>query len=106
MSSPSYETVAIKIAAIEDAMKRAGFWQSSPLDPAKMDFNQAFAADTMTFMQWLQFVFVARVKQIIENKEEFPSTSMVGTQAIREFDGWAEAGELVSLLCEFDADFD
>ena len=41
----------------------------------------------------------------MDEQGEFPSRSSVGTQAIREFDGHAEAGGLVCVWCEFDALF-
>ena len=38
-------------------------------------------------------------------QEQFPSESNVAAQAVREFDGIAEAGQLINLLSEFDALF-
>ena len=74
------------------------------LPPEKASFTQAFAMDTMAFPEWLQFVFLPRVRECLETGQ-FPQSSQVGVQAIREFDGWHEASDLVSLLCEFDALF-
>lgn len=54
---------------------------------------------------WLQFIFIPRVKRIIVERGEFPASSSVGAQAVREFDGVPEASKLISLLCEFDAMF-
>jgi uncharacterized protein YqcC (DUF446 family) len=70
-----------------------------------MRFTQAFAMDTMTFTQWLQFVFIPRVREAAATNQ-FPSTSSVGAQAVREFDGDPNAERLVTLLSEFDALFD
>jgi hypothetical protein len=58
--------------------------------------------DTMTFTQWLQFIFIPRVHQILDENGVFPTSSMVGTQALREFDGDERASKLVNLLIEFD----
>jgi uncharacterized protein YqcC (DUF446 family) len=69
------------------------------------EFRQAFAMDTMAFSQWLQFIFVPRVKEIIAESGQFPAQSMVGAQAVREFDTQPNAGRLVELLSEFDALF-
>lgn len=100
---PSYETVAAKISEIEAEMKRVGLWQEKPLDPEQYNFTRAFAMDTMSFDQWLQFIFIPRVKQIIETRGEFPPSSMVAAQAVREFDGSTfETDRLQSLLSEFD----
>jgi len=90
---------------IEAEMQRIGYWQSQPLRPEQMQFNQAFAMDTMTFVQWLQFVFLPRVREAAA-ANQFPSGSSVGTQAVREFDGSTEAGDLITLLAEFYALFD
>ena len=86
-------------------MRRIGYWQAEPLRPEQMEFTQAFAMDTMTFAQWLQFVFLPRVREAAA-ANQFPSGSSVGTQAIREFDGDPDAGQLTTLLSDFDALFD
>jgi len=93
------------VAAIEAEMRRMGIWQEEPLPPEAYDFRAAFGMDTMAFSQWLQFIFIPRVRSIIEEGGKFPSESHVGTQAIREFDGVPEASSLVSLLVEFDGLF-
>jgi uncharacterized protein YqcC (DUF446 family) len=90
---------------IEAEMRRIGYWQEQPLRPEQMQFTQAFAMDTMTFTQWLQFVFLPRVREPAA-ANEFPASSSVGTQAVREFDGDPDADNLVTLLSEFDALFD
>lgn len=103
---PSYETVQQKIDKIEAEMKREGYWRAAPLPPEAYDFTQAFATDTMTFSNWLQFIFIPRVRSIIAEQGQFPSRSMVGAQAVREFDGDDHAGTLVTLLNDFDHLFD
>ncbi len=100
-----HEIVDEKIVEIQIEMKRIGYWQSEPLPEEKHNFHAAFAMDTMAFSQWLQFIFIPRVTSIVEARSEFPSSSSVGAQAIREFDGDPDAQRLVSLLCEFDALF-
>jgi uncharacterized protein YqcC (DUF446 family) len=91
--------------AIEAEMRSIGFWQSAALRPEQLAFKQAFAMDTMTFAQWLQFIFLPRVREAVASNR-FPGSSSVGAQAVREFDGDPEAGRLVTLLAEFDALFD
>jgi uncharacterized protein YqcC (DUF446 family) len=103
---PAYSLVEKKLTAIEAEMRRIGLWQRAPLPEAAYTFQEAFAMDTMAFPQWLQFVFIPRVKSIVQARGEFPASSNVGTQAIREFDGYAAAAKLISLLGEFDELFD
>src|SRR5262245_45512599 len=96
------EHIQTKIAEIEHEMKRIGYWQSDPLRPEQYEFRSAFAMDTMAFSQWLQFIFIPRVKNMLETGEKFPSDSQNGAQAAREFDGDDRAQGLVALLSEFD----
>ena len=97
-----YVQAGQKISEIEAEMKRIGYWSPDPLPEEAYDFREAFAMDTMAFSQWLQFILIPRVQEIIEHEESFPSESMVGAQAVREFDGDENASQLVTLLSEFD----
>jgi uncharacterized protein YqcC (DUF446 family) len=97
-----YSLADQKISEIEAEMKRIGYWSLEPLPKEAYEFRQAFGMDTMAFPQWLQFILIPRVRSIIRQKGDFPSDSMVGVQAVREFDGDATASGLVTLLGEFD----
>ena len=88
---------------IEAAMRGAGMWQTEPLPEEAYQFTQAFAMDTMAYSQWLQFIFLDRIRSIIAERGNFPPKSQVAAQAVREFDGFHEASELCSVLSEFDA---
>jgi uncharacterized protein YqcC (DUF446 family) len=106
MASHHLQADVIRYAdRIEHEMRRIGYWQHQPLRPEQMQFKKAFAMDTMAFTQWLQFVFLPRVREAAVSKQ-FPSSSSVGTQAVREFDGDDNAGKLTEILAEFDALFD
>lgn len=102
---PAHATVEQHLNAIEAEMRNVRLWQDQPLTAEQMKFTQAFGMDTMSFDQWLQFIFIPRVRQIVDSKGNFPRASNVGAQAVREFDGNDEAAHLVHLLCEFDALF-
>lgn len=101
---PDTQSVLFIIAEIEAEMRRIGLWQAAPLQPEQYQFSKAFAMDTMTFSQWLQFIFIPRVRDCAASGI-FPSTSQVSNQAIREFEGMPEASHLVTLISEFDKQF-
>jgi uncharacterized protein YqcC (DUF446 family) len=103
-SSDLSARVAAKLNEVEAEMHAIGFWQASPLRPDQLEFSGAFGLDKMTFSQWLQFIFIPRVREAIAT-HQFPSSSDVGVQAVREFDGEPRAAHLASLLSEFDALF-
>src|SRR5512133_2927268 len=82
MRMPSTQTVLSKLEQIETEMRRIQLWQQSPLQAEQYDFKAAFASDTMSFPQWLQFIFIPSVKRAAAN-ENFPSSSQVGVMAVR-----------------------
>lgn len=98
---PDPQTVSSKLEQIEAEMRRIGIWQSDPLLPEQYDFRAAFAADSLSFAQWLQFIFIPNVKSATASGK-FPFESHVAAQAVREFGGMDKASALISLLDEFD----
>ncbi len=102
MSQDDYAIAAGWANRIEAAMREAGMWQDQPLPDEAYQFTKAFAMDTMAFSQWLQFIFLARIRSIIEERGKFPAQSMVAAQAVREFDTVREASEVSSVLSQFD----
>ena len=105
---PDPAIVQSKIEAVEAEMKRIGIWQDQPLAEAQYEFRAAFAGDTMAFEQWLQFVFIPRVKSIVVSGGEFPARSEVSAQAFREWVAWGgreDVEPLIDRLREFDAMF-
>jgi uncharacterized protein YqcC (DUF446 family) len=75
---------------------------SAPAPAAAFQSKRAFFGDTMSFYQWLQWVLLARVRDIIATRGSFPSSSSVGAYAVRELDDCDEASQLIHSLCEFD----
>ena len=105
MTSSQLSTrAAAKLNEVEAEMHAIGFWQESPLRPDQLEFSGAFGLDKMAFSQWLQFIFIPRVREAIATNH-FPPSSDVGTQAVREFDTEPRAAHLAILLSEFDVLF-
>ena len=101
---PNAGTVLAAAARIEAELKRLGWWSAGPPPDEAFHFVRPFAMDTLAFSQWLQWVFLPRVREAAE-AEAFPSESHVAAQAVREFDGLPEASELIRRLADFDALF-
>lgn len=94
--------IATAFAAITEEMKACGLWNVAEPPQDAFGAMGPFGSHTMSFGQWLRYVFVPRVEATLESDGPWPAQSMVGTQAIREFDGQDEYSELISRLCEFD----
>jgi uncharacterized protein YqcC (DUF446 family) len=105
---PTHQAVEQKLGEIEAEMKRVGLWEIEKPAPEKFEDMDAFGTKTMAFEQWLRWVFVPRVREILDDKGEFPRGSQVSQQAFREWKVWGSADEfdpLLERLREFDALF-
>jgi uncharacterized protein YqcC (DUF446 family) len=97
-----HELVIAKAAEIEDELKRLNRWQADPLPEERFENMGAFGSNTMAFEQWIQFILIPRIQQIVRDKDEFPSGSMLATYAVRAFDGDYDTTQLQNLLYDLD----
>jgi len=99
-----YKQVEKQINRIEEELKRIGRWQFDPLPDTAFENMGAFGSKTMVLEQWLQFVLIPNVRQIIESGGAFPAKSEIAIFAVRNLDG-DEVETLLKLLSEFDGLF-
>ncbi len=105
---PSHQAVAAAIDAVEAEMKQVGVWEIEEPTPGALAAGGAFGTKSMAFEQWLRWIFVPRVRQILDEHGPFPPKSQVSQQAYREWRMWSEVPEmdpLLERLREFDALF-
>jgi len=62
----------------------------------------AFGENTMSFEQWMQFVLIPRLREIVRDRAEFPPASALAVYAVRAFDGDDEAEDVRDVLYEMD----
>lgn len=74
-----------KINAIEAEMKRLDMWQSEPLSSDSYEIKEAFGKDKMSFTQWLQFIFIPKVRGLILSNGPWPINSEVSIYAAQQY---------------------
>ncbi|KPQ01142.1 YqcC family protein [Marinobacter sp. HL-58] len=95
--------VADSLLQIERELRRIGAWETEPPPADALQSTKPFAVDTLEFTQWLQFVFVSRMKVMIENGHPLPEVSGMAPMAEEHFRGRSEPGHsLVRELEEMD----
>ena len=58
---------------LEHELKALDWWQSEPLPISAYSSTQPFSIDTMDFAQWLQFVFLMRMRALCDAEAALPS---------------------------------
>jgi len=97
-----HKQVLTKANEIEAELKRLNRWDQQPLPEDKFENMGAFGSETMSFEQWIQFVLIDTIREIVKEEAEFPSESNVGVYAVRVFDTDPDASRLTQLLSELD----
>ncbi|WEK31767.1 MAG: YqcC family protein [Candidatus Pseudomonas phytovorans] len=88
---------------IERELKVQGWWEDEPPSDEALASTVPFAVDTMNLQQWLQWIFLPRMKIIIELGQALPNASGILVMAETEFsDRPEQSRELRRLLAEFD----
>ncbi|MBW2942115.1 YqcC family protein [Zhongshania aquimaris] len=80
-----YHEVAAVLMDIEAELRQIGHWDAEPPPPEALRSEQPFAIDTLNFAQWLQFVFIPRMRFLIEQRQELPRASGIAPMAEEYF---------------------
>ena len=89
---------------IEAEMRRIDLWEGHPPEPQALQSLIPFCHDTLRFEQWLQWVFVPKIKQVVESGEECPSSSDISPLAEYRFEQLAQpTTELLQLIERIDS---
>ncbi len=96
------EAVGRAIEQVILAMKQASLWEiARPRDEAFVDMGP-FGQRTMSFAQWLRWVFVPDVQGLVASQGPWPKSSSVAAMATREGDTDPGIASLVEPLSSFD----
>jgi uncharacterized protein YqcC (DUF446 family) len=80
------EIVAVLID-IEAQLRQLGQWDKVPPSAAALASEQPFCVDTLTFPQWLQFIFLPTIYHLMEEGKPLPARSGIEPMAQEYFRG-------------------
>ena len=67
--------VAEQLLLIEGELRTQGWWDDVPPSAEALSSVEPFSVDTLDFHQWLQWVFLVKMKQILEHDLPLPNAS-------------------------------
>lgn len=60
------QQVQERLQAIETQLKQSGLWQAVAPNSAAFASTEPFCVDTMTPLQWLQWIFLPRMQALLD----------------------------------------
>lgn len=99
---PIYNDIADQLLSLEMELRRLDLWRSEPPPPEALASTEPFCVDTLTLPEWLQFIFIPRMGQLIWAEQPLPHQCGIAPIAEEFFKETGGAGALVELLRAID----
>lgn len=80
-----YLSVAEVLIDIEHELRQLQLWEFEMISEEALASTEPFAIDTMSFPQWLQFIFLPRLYFMLEAQLELPTNCSVAPMAEEYF---------------------
>jgi uncharacterized protein YqcC (DUF446 family) len=91
------------VDCIERELRTTGLWEKRSPPPDAFCSDVPFHLDTMRFVQWLQWVFVPRMRRMLRNRMPLPTTCRIHPLAVDELrDIEADTHRLLSFIAGLD----
>lgn len=58
----------IYLEQLQDKLLEVGLWQDEPIDEQLLNSDMPFYLDTLSGEQWLQFVFIPKLRELLDNE--------------------------------------
>jgi len=99
----AYAKLASQLDALTDELQRLQLWSSAPPPASALASTTPFCHDTLSFHAWLQWLFIPRVRELIDAHAPLPPDCNIAPMAELSF-GEAEwdSRELIELLRAID----
>lgn len=100
-----FPKIAEQLLLIERELRVQGWWDEVSPSAEALNSVEPFSIDTLDFEQWLQWIFLPRMKAILENDLPLPNVSGIQEMAEMVFAARNVQGkdrQLQILLKEFD----
>jgi uncharacterized protein YqcC (DUF446 family) len=95
--------IAAILIDIEAQLRQLGQWERVPPSAEALASQEPFSIDTLTLPQWLQFILLPTLYQMLEEGEPLPERCGIAPMAEEYFRGTGlRSGELVAALLRID----
>lgn len=96
-------TIAAHLIDLEASLRQLDLWSDVPPSPDALGSEQPFAMDSLEFEEWLQFIFLPTIYDVLESGRALPERCAIAPMAEETVGKKALPTEtLISTLRELD----
>lgn len=88
------------LAQLTTQLQQHQLWSEQGVTQAQLNSQVPFAADTMSFENWLQFVFIVKMSQLAKEQAPLPTNIAIAPMAQMSFTNEQQA--LIATLQQID----
>jgi len=85
LQKPIYQKCSTLLIELEQHLKRLDLWAETSPSPEQLTSTQPFAVDTLSFEQWLQFIFIPKMTMLVNSQGQLPSAMSIHPMAEESF---------------------
>ena len=89
--------IAERLIDVEASLRQLNLWAAEPPALHALQSEQPFAIDTLAFEQWLQFIFLPTLYQVLERGAALPDRSVIAPMAEETLRSQLELGVRIEL---------
>ena len=97
-----YRETSRKLQNLEDELTRHSLWSKDRPSKEAMADTTPFCCESMSFENWLQFIFIPKMKILIATKQALPSHISVAPMAHHVWNALVERHTLIIILDDLD----
>ncbi len=97
------DQLSLLLRTLESELRTQGRWEDRPPPPQALLSNEPFAVDTLDFDQWLQWVLLPKLNQLLLHQLPLPSNCAIQPMAEEVYGNDAGGLRITSIIAEIDA---
>lgn len=88
---------------LQDELQQKKLWQIERPSEAALNSRAPFAIDTLTFAQWVQFIFIEKLRGLLQANLPLPQSMSVQPMAEEYFKNLSvDSGQIMHIIGEID----
>ncbi|MGB5447152.1 MAG: YqcC family protein [Psychromonas sp.] len=91
---------------LENEIRHIGLWQEVKPSQQALASRAPFAIDSMNFVQWLQFIFLNKMGELVRFSQPLPESMLILPMATEYFKGLPHnSAEIINIISRIDGLF-